>query len=89
MPTIIHEHEIKINPYAYEQVKCGNKTFEIRCNDRGYQKGDRVVMRCFDGNCYDASKSPIIATISYVTNFKQQENWCVFGLVDVRGGEYR
>ena len=84
MTTIIHQHDIKINPYAYEQVRCGNKTFEIRNNDRGYQKGDTVVMRCYDNNCYDTEKPKITATISYVTNFAQKENWCVFGLTNIK-----
>ena len=35
-------HEIKILDVFADDVLCGNKTFEIRRNDRGYQKGDHI-----------------------------------------------
>jgi hypothetical protein len=41
-------HELKIWPVYYQAVRSGSKTFEIRENDRGFQKGDRVVLREFD-----------------------------------------
>lgn len=83
MPTIIHEHDLKINPYAYEQVRCGNKPFEVRNNDRGFQKGDSVILRCWENNCYNTSKPPLRAKISYVTSFAQKDGWCVFGMQDI------
>lgn len=43
-------HELKIWPQFFEAVKSGNKTFEIRENDRGFQNGDRVILREFDPN---------------------------------------
>lgn len=41
-------HELKIWPVYYQAVRNGSKTFELRKNDRGFQKGDRVVLREFD-----------------------------------------
>jgi len=41
-------HELKIYPQYYRAVECGDKTFEVRLNDRGYQKGDTVILREFD-----------------------------------------
>ena len=35
-------HEIKIYESYADAVLSGEKTFEIRNNDRGYQKGDRL-----------------------------------------------
>jgi hypothetical protein len=43
-------HELKIWPVYYQAVKSGQKTFELRNNDRGFQKGDRVILREFDPN---------------------------------------
>ena len=37
-------HHIKILEPHYFNVKDGTKTFEIRVNDRAYQKGDLVTM---------------------------------------------
>ncbi len=41
-------HELKIWPQYYEAVKNGSKTFEVRENDRAYQKGDTVRLRNYD-----------------------------------------
>jgi hypothetical protein len=38
------KHELKIWPEHYERVKSGSKTFEIRKNDRVFQKGDQVEL---------------------------------------------
>lgn len=35
-------HELKLQYDFCDAVLHGEKTFEIRLNDRGYQKGDRV-----------------------------------------------
>ncbi len=35
-------HEIKLREDYIEPVLSGNKNFEVRLNDRGYQKGDLV-----------------------------------------------
>ena len=76
------DHYIKINPYAYEDVLDGRKTFEIRFNDRGYQRGDTVIFMPWDGN--ELTKlDRLKARISYVTNFEQKENWVVFGFKDL------
>ena len=41
-------HDLKIWPQYYCHVKNGNKTFEVRKNDRGFQPGDTVVLREYD-----------------------------------------
>ena len=43
-----HVHELKIWPQYYARVADGSKTFEIRNNDRGYQTGDKVILREWD-----------------------------------------
>lgn len=43
-------HKIKIEkPYA-DAVLSGDKTFEIRYDDRGYQKGDVIEFNVIDNN---------------------------------------
>lgn len=39
------KHELKIHPQHYERVLDGTKTFEIRVNDRAFQKGDMVFLK--------------------------------------------
>lgn len=38
-------HELKILPEYFEQVKNGNKTFEIRKDDRNYDTLDYLYLR--------------------------------------------
>lgn len=42
------KHELKIHPQHWERVFDGSKTFEIRKNDRGFQKGDKVLLHPWD-----------------------------------------
>jgi hypothetical protein len=41
-------HELKIWPQYFRPVADGDKTFEVRKNDRGFQKGDVVMLREWD-----------------------------------------
>lgn len=43
-------HEIKLLEQYAQAVKDGEKTFEIRYNDRSYQKGDRIKFTVVDEN---------------------------------------
>lgn len=42
------EHHIKIQKQFADAVMSGEKTFEIRLNDRGYQKGDLIRFQVVD-----------------------------------------
>lgn len=42
------EHELKCWPVYFQRVWTGDKTFEVRLDDRGFQRGDRVVLREWD-----------------------------------------
>lgn len=41
-------HSLKTWPSLFQRVWDGEKTFEVRLDDRGYQKGDAVVLREWD-----------------------------------------
>ena len=90
-------HEIKLQEQFCEAVYLGYKPFEIRYNDRGYQKGDEVIFIPVDKNLVKI-KHPVadwIYRITYVmSGFGIGENYVVFGirqtnmkLVSVRGEE--
>ena len=38
-------HELKILPEYFEEVCLGNKTFEIRKNDRNFHAGDWLLLK--------------------------------------------
>lgn len=74
-------HIIKIESAHMDAVIEGSKNFEIRENDRGYQKGDTVAMIELVN---DTSKRQVITVvITYVTGFMQKENIVVFGFKKV------
>ena len=74
-------HKLKILNCYYEAVKAGIKTFEIRRNsDRGFQKGDQIVLMAIHGDgCKDLAEEDIRGEITYVTNYEQKEDYVVFG----------
>ncbi len=76
------QHELKIDPLYYDALMSGNKTFEIRYNDRQYQKGDALLLRPFwkKEHCYDSTRKEIITTITYVSTYNQKDGWCVLGI---------
>lgn len=41
-------HNLKIRDQFADAVLNGEKTFEVRYNDRGYNKGDRIVFTVID-----------------------------------------
>lgn len=43
-------HELKIWPAYFEPVVNGDKTFELRRNDRNFREGDALILREFDPN---------------------------------------
>lgn len=45
-------HELKILPHFFTDVIKGEKTFEIRRNDRPFQKGDLLALNEHDGQHY-------------------------------------
>ena len=42
-------HRLKIKPEYFQAVINGTKPFEIRYNDRNFQKGDRVILEEYLG----------------------------------------
>jgi len=64
-------HKLKIED-KYLQAKIdGDKLFEVRVNDRSYQKGDTVT---YQGNWWQYTYE-----ITYVNSYLQKDNIVVFG----------
>ena len=58
-------HELKILPEYYEEVKCGNKHFELRKNDRNYKVHDTLRLRAWKDVEY-LNKAPLDREIKYI-----------------------
>ena len=60
-------HAIKLLEQYAQAVKDGEKTFEIRYNDRGYQKGDRIRFKVVDNRPY------LHSDVSYIYDLPEYE----------------
>lgn len=75
-------HDIKLRIEYADAVLDGSKNFEIRQNDRGYQKGDTVRYQTVDreGNHVSHRVEENTYTITYVLpSFHVTDGWVVFG----------
>ena len=77
-------HRIKLNWRYADAVLTGEKPFEIRYNDRGYQKGDLVLFEVVMDDCKLHATHPLneqAFVITYLVHgFGLEKDWCVFGI---------
>lgn len=75
-------HEIKLSKEFEEAVLSGEKCFEVRYNDRGYQKGDVIKFKVVDGLESKPSVLDYLAfEITYVlSGWHIEQDYVVFGI---------
>lgn len=86
-------HEIKLLAAFADAVLSGEKTFEVRYNDRGYQKGDLIKFKVVD-NCFLLGiphplndKQYEITYIIRGCNWGLKDGYVVFSIREVGGNE--
>ena len=57
-------HELKTAPVYFNRSWSGEKLFEVRKNDRHFQKSDGIILMEWDGEKYTGYQ--IIGSITYV-----------------------
>lgn len=79
-------HELKIEHKYLVEVAAGRKTFELRKNDRDYQRGDLVEFSVIlkDGQIL---KSKVLYVITYVLKdvpeYGLADGFCIFSIKEV------
>ena len=76
-------HHLRLNVTFADAVLSGEKSFEIRQNDRGFQKGDRVDFTVVNsiGMAIDHPLNDRVFVITYVLNgWGLKNGYCVFGI---------
>lgn len=80
-------HTLKLREDYVEPVLLGEKTFEVRENDRGYQKGDYVYFKAISRRgvpLMDTILEQRTYQITYVhSGLGLKENYVVFGIKEV------
>ena len=76
----MNHHTLKIKEEYYKAKMRGDKLFEIRFNDREFQRGDIVSYTDCDAFPLEGKFQ-----ITYVTGFSQKEGWVVFGEKELTG----
>lgn len=76
------EHELKCYSQYFQRICSGQKTFEIRKNDRDFQVGDILHLREFDmkDGLPDYGPDSRRVKIVYMTDFEQKEGYVVLGI---------
>ena len=77
-------HELKISPKYFDDVKSGNKRFEIRKDDRDYKVGDLITLKEYENGQYtgrEIKNIPIRYILRNVTfEYGLMDGYCILGL---------
>ena len=74
-------HELKTLPEYYGAVLSGQKTFELRRDDRGFQVGDTLKLREYENDEYTGRE--ITRRVIYIRRgpvYGLAEGWAILGL---------
>lgn len=69
--------DLKVEPKYFEAQEKGNKNFEIRKKDRGYQVGDLLFLHEYEDSQYTGRL--LVRKVTYITSYKQKEGYVVLG----------
>lgn len=75
-------YKLKLQKEYADAVLSGDKSFEIRFDDRGYQKGDHIQFNVIDG-IYEVNHklNDKVFVITYILHgWGLQENWCALAI---------
>lgn len=77
-------HTLKILPDFWCAVRCGDKTFEVRVNDRGFQKGDRLRLELYEPGTVQRNPPAIECDVSFVlSGWGLKNGYVALGLQNV------
>lgn len=75
-------HELKILPEYYDAVRCGDKRFEIRKNDRDFHSGDILRLKEWDGKQFTGEELDALVRYVYygIDEYGLAEGYCIMSI---------
>lgn len=70
-------HQIKLGASFFEEVRRGEKTFELRKNDRGYKKGDILEMLEFSDGKFTGRTVKVLVTYMLEEYSGLEDGYCI------------
>lgn len=81
------EHKLKTWPEYFEKVLSGEKTFEFRKNDRGFQVGDILILEEYSPTLqeYTGRKLKVLVTYIFqpITTLVLPDGYCIMSIKKV------
>ncbi|MGG4123635.1 ASCH/PUA domain-containing protein [Bacillus licheniformis] len=73
-------HQLKILPEYFDRVCTGEKTFEIRKNDRGFKVGDLLELYEYIPEKDEYTGRVMVREVTYMTDYAQKDNYVVMAI---------
>jgi hypothetical protein len=74
------DHQLKINKAWFKEIIQGNKYWEIRFNDRAYQRGDWLILFEYEPVIGYSGRSCAVEVISVYTSTMIKENHVIMSI---------
>ncbi|MEC1440531.1 DUF3850 domain-containing protein [Bacillus sonorensis] len=76
----MQRHKLKILPEYFDYVYSGEKSFEIRRNDRGFKVGDLLELHEYIPEKNEFTGRVVVREVTYMTDYAQKENYVVMAI---------
>ena len=73
-------HKLKLLPEYFDCVCTGEKTFEIRKNERGFKVGDLLELYEYIPEKDEYTGRVVIREVTYMTDYAQKDNYVVMAI---------
>jgi ASC-1-like (ASCH) protein len=79
-------HELKIWPKYFNAIKCGDKRFEYRVNDRGFAVGDMLHLREYNIESGEYTGQEMSVMVTYIL---EVENMVIMSITNPVNMKYK
>jgi ASC-1-like (ASCH) protein len=76
-------HELKIWTEYFDSIQIGEKTFELRKNDRGFKDGDTLHLKEWNNNGKYYTGRSILAVVTSIlqnSEFGLEKGYCIMSI---------